>query len=73
MKNNALTMKQEQVVNHLEKKGFYVNDVIAGDRPETVAVMMMKKPRRQTTWYAEVEADGSVNGQWVEAFLRGLK
>jgi hypothetical protein len=67
------TIEQSKVVDRLAKKGFTVSRIIRGNEPETVAVLMRKRPNSHTTLLAEVEADGSVNGQTVAEFLRRAK
>lgn len=66
------TAIQQQVVNQLARKGFRVTNTIAGYEPETIAVLMSKRPTRYTILMAEVEADGTVNGQTATDFLQRL-
>jgi len=61
---------QRTIVNKLVKKGFRVNAYTAGIEPDTQAVLLSKK-RGTTTWMAEVEADGTVNGQSFQKFMEG--
>lgn len=63
---------QKRVVDRLVKKGFEVNGTISGNEPGTIAVMLRNKPNRHTTILAEVEADGTVNGEAIDEFLRRL-
>lgn len=60
---NNETPAQSASINKLEKFGFYVNSH-DGD-----TVFMMKR-NRGTTFYAEVETDGSVSGMSVDEFLK---
>jgi hypothetical protein len=68
-----LTPAQEEVVNALSKRKYWVNKVSYqfADQEGGPTVFMMKKPNHYTTHYAEIDPDGSVNGESLENFLGG--
>lgn len=68
-----LTAAQEEVVNALSKRKYWVNKVSYqfADQEGGPTVFMMKKPNHYTTHYAEIDPDGSVNGESLESFLGG--
>ena len=64
------TQIQDEVVAALEKRGFRINDTISGNEDGAACVLLSRK-RKSTTHYAEVEADGLVNGTSLATFLLG--
>jgi hypothetical protein len=68
-----LTAAQEEVVNALSKRKYWVNKVSYqfADQEGGPTVFMMKKPNHYTTHYAEIDPDGTVNGESLESFLGG--
>lgn len=68
-----LTPAQEEVVNALAKRKYWVNKVSYqfAEQEGGPTVYMMKKPNKYSTHYAEVSPDGMVNGEDLNAFLGG--
>lgn len=71
------TPAQTAAVNALVKRGFRVDSIIAtGDADEGAKAVLLSRrnPRfKAETWYAQVDIDGSVNGEDIHNFLAGLK
>lgn len=68
-----LTPAQEEVVNALSKRKYWVNKVSYqfAEQEGGPTVFMMKKPNHYTTHYAEVDPEGYVNGESLADFLGG--
>lgn len=58
---------QWPVMEALEAKGFRWTSTLSGG-----VMMLTKKPNHYTTFMAEVDLDGLVNGESLEDFLKGL-
>lgn len=63
---------QNASVDLLTSHGYKFDNWISGSIEGTQAALLSKKPNRFSTHYAEVEADGSINGMPAEVFMRGV-
>jgi hypothetical protein len=63
--------EQEHSINLLTSHGYKFDNWISGAIEGTQAALLSKKPNRYATHYAEVEADGSINGMKPEMFMQG--
>jgi len=68
----TITTVQAPVVAVLERAGFIINRVVGYD-DENGPTVFMSRRRRGTTFYAEVDPNGDVNGMDSNAFMQGLK
>jgi hypothetical protein len=66
---------QNDTVTQLAKRGFIVNRVDEADEDgyQQAVCFMSKRISKFQTFYAEVDEDGSVNGQSLGIFLNGIK
>jgi hypothetical protein len=66
---------QNDTVNQLAKRGFIVNRVDGADEDsgQSAVCFMSKRISRSSTLYAEVDEDGSVNGETLGRFLNSIK
>jgi hypothetical protein len=71
--SEKLTPAQEEAVNVLSKRKYWVNKVSYqfADQEGGPTVFMMKKPNHYTTHYAEIDPEGLVNGESLKEFLGG--
>lgn len=68
--NAELTDIQNQVVDALAAKGWRVNSVSScGEDDSEQTVFMSKRVKSYSTHYAEVDAQGLVNGKPLELFI----
>jgi len=71
MNANSLTAIQNQVTDSLASRGFHINTVSDCGEDEAT-VFMSKRVKPYSTRYAEVDAQGLVNGVALTEFLGSL-